>query len=255
MKKISILGSTGSVGTQTLEVVDEQVDIRVIGLTANRNIDLLEEQIVKYKPLCVAVMDVDSAYELQSRLRAKKIMTEVLSGMQGVIDVATLTEIDIVVTAVVGMIGLEPTVQAIKAGKDIAIANKETLVTAGAIIMDLVAEYGVRLLPVDSEHSAILQSVQGEKISDLESIVLTASGGPFRGYQLEDLAKVTKAQALKHPNWTMGAKITIDSSTLINKGLEVIEAKWLFNLEHLRSKWLSIQRVLYIHWLSLKMAR
>lgn len=233
MKKIVILGSTGSIGRQTLEVVDEQSNIEVVALSANRSIDLLEEQILKYKPLCVAVMDIDKALELKTRLASRKEMvtTEVLSGMEGLCTVATLAEAEIVVTAVVGMIGLKPTVEAIKAGKDIALANKETLVTAGSIIMDMVKAYGVRLLPVDSEHSAIFQSLNGERLSDVESIVITASGGPFRGYTYEALKDVTKAQALKHPNWAMGSKITIDSSTLVNKGLEVIEAKWLFDLE------------------------
>lgn len=232
MKKIVILGSTGSVGRQTLEVVSEQDTIEVVGLTANRSIDLLEEQILQYRPTAVAVMDESSALELKGRLaRHKDICTEVLSGMEGLCSVATLSEAQIVVTAIVGMIGLEPTVAAIKAGKDIALANKETLVTAGSIIMPMIKEYGVRLLPVDSEHSAIFQSLGNADVGSIESVVITASGGPFRGFSHEQLAQVTKAQALKHPNWAMGAKITIDSSTLVNKGLEVIEAKWLFDLE------------------------
>lgn len=227
MKSIVILGSTGSIGTQTLEVVDEQTDINVIGLSGNKNIDLLEMQIKKYKPTCVAVMDEKKAKQLKQRIGNK---IEVLVGMEGLITIATLSDADIVVTAVVGMIGLLPTVAAIKAGKDIALANKETLVTAGPIIMDLVKEYKVKLLPVDSEHSAIFQSLNGEKIENIESIIITASGGPFRGYTQEKLNNVTKEQALAHPNWSMGAKISIDSSTLVNKGLEVIEAKWLFDL-------------------------
>ncbi len=228
MKKIAILGSTGSIGKQTLEVVDEQTSIEVVGLTVNTNIDLLEAQILKYKPKCVAVMDGKKAEALRNRLT---VDVEVCEGIEGLIKVATLTEIDVVVTAVVGMIGLKPTVEAIKAGKDIALANKETLVTAGCLIMPLAKEYGVKILPVDSEHSAIFQSMHSGREEEVESIIITASGGPFRGYTSEALEEVTLEQALKHPNWSMGAKITIDSSTLVNKGLEVIEAKWLFDLE------------------------
>lgn len=228
MKKIAILGSTGSVGRQTLEVIEEQSCFEVVGLTANLNIELLEEQIRRFRPACVAVMDERKALELKRRVGK---LTEVVSGMEGLCIVATLEEADIVVTAVVGMIGLKPTVAAIKSGKDIALANKETLVTAGPIIMDLIQQHKVRLLPVDSEHSAIFQSLNGENPKDIESIVITASGGPFRGYSAKALEHVTLKQALKHPNWSMGAKITIDSSTLVNKGLEVIEAKWLFDLE------------------------
>lgn len=228
MKRIVILGSTGSIGKQTLEVVDEQPSIQVIGLTAHRSIDLLEAQIKKYHPKAVAVMDPTKAKELRQRVGKA---TEVLEGIDGLCAIATMTEADIVVTAVVGMIGLKPTVAAIKAGKDIALANKETLVTAGALIMPMIKAYGVQLLPVDSEHSAIFQSMHGENKRDVESIIITASGGPFRGYTSDQLQKVTLDQALKHPNWAMGAKITVDSSTLVNKGLEVIEAKWLFDLK------------------------
>jgi len=228
MKKIAILGSTGSVGKQALEVVREQQDIEICGLTTNTNIDLLEEQIRIYKPALVAVMNPEKAAILRARIDQN---TQVLEGMTGLIRVATMEQVEMVVTAVVGMIGLKPTVAAIKAGKDIALANKETLVTAGEIIMKLVKEYKVRLLPVDSEHSAILQSLQGEVPNQVETILLTASGGPFRTYNLKDLEKVTIEDALKHPNWTMGSKITIDSATMMNKGLEVIEAKWLFDLE------------------------
>lgn len=227
MKKIVILGSTGSIGRQTLEVVDEQSSIEVVGLSANKSVDLLEAQVRKYKPKKVGVMDPDSALELKRRVGS---ITEVLTGMDGLIEVAVMEEAEIVVTAVVGMIGLRPTVAAIKAGKDIALANKETLVTAGALIMPMIKEYGVSLLPVDSEHSAIFQSMNGEKSHQVESIIITASGGPFRGYTKDQLMNVTLEQALKHPNWAMGAKITVDSSTLVNKGLEVIEAKWLFDL-------------------------
>ena len=227
MKRIVILGSTGSIGKQTLEVIDEQESLEVVGLTANNSIDLLEVQINKYHPKAVAVMNRAKAKELRGRVGKT---TEVLEGIEGLCDIATMTEADIVVTAVVGMIGLKPTVAAIKAGKDIALANKETLVTAGALIMPMIKAYGVRLLPVDSEHSAIFQSMTGERKSEVESIIITASGGPFRGYSKDQLMDVTLEQALKHPNWSMGAKITVDSSTLVNKGLEVIEAKWLFDL-------------------------
>ncbi|PKM54669.1 MAG: 1-deoxy-D-xylulose-5-phosphate reductoisomerase [Firmicutes bacterium HGW-Firmicutes-5] len=227
MRKITILGSTGSIGKQTLEVIREQKNIEVVALTTNQNIDLLEQQILEFNPKCVVVMDEKKAQQLQKKIGHK---TEVLWGMDGLITVATLSEINLVVTAVVGMIGLRPTIAAIKSGKDIALANKETLVTAGAIIMDLVKKHKVQLLPVDSEHSAIFQCLDGAKASTVASIILTASGGPFRGYTKERLEEVTLEQALKHPNWSMGAKITIDSSTLVNKGLEVIEAKWLFDL-------------------------
>lgn len=227
MKRIVLLGSTGSIGRQTLEVVDEQEDIEVVGLSANTSIDLLEAQINQFNPKCVAVMNVAKANELRKRVGHK---VEVLQGIEGLCDLATLPEVDIVVTAVVGMIGLRPTVAAIKAGKDIALANKETLVTAGALIMPMIKAYGVRLLPVDSEHSAIFQSMNGEASKAIESIIITASGGPFRGYTKDQLMEVTLEQALKHPNWSMGAKITVDSSTLVNKGLEVIEAKWLFDM-------------------------
>lgn len=227
MKRIVILGSTGSIGRQTLEVAQEQESIEVVGLTANTSIELLYEQIKTFKPKVVAVMDIEKAADLR-KLVGKQV--EVLEGIDGLCDVATMPEADVVVTAVVGMIGLKPTVAAIKAGKDIALANKETLVTAGALIMPMIKAYGVRLLPVDSEHSAIFQSMVGEDHESIESIIITASGGPFRGYNKEQLMAVTMEQALKHPNWSMGAKITVDSSTLVNKGLEVIEAKWLFDL-------------------------
>lgn len=227
MKKISILGSTGSIGTQTLEIVEKSNDIEVVGLTANKSIDKLLEQIIKFKPKVVAVMDEKKAKELKELVN---INIRVLSGIDGLIEVACLEETDIVVTAVVGMIGLKPTIEAIKAGKDIALANKETLVTAGELIMSLAKEYGVRILPVDSEHSAIFQSLQGEEHRAIEDIILTASGGPFRGMTKNELGKISVEHALKHPNWSMGNKITIDSASLMNKGLEVIEAKWLFDV-------------------------
>lgn len=228
MTKISILGSTGSIGTQTLEVVSEQSDLKVVGLTANKNIDLLEEQIKRYHPEIVAVMDRAAAQILKSRVGN---LVQVVSGIEGLIEVATISSADIIVTAVVGMIGLRPTVAAIKAGKDIALANKETLVTAGELIMKLVNEYQVKMIPVDSEHSAIYQSLVGESLGQVEKILLTASGGPFRGCSSKDLEKVELKDALNHPNWSMGPKITCDSSTLMNKGLEVIEAKWLFGVD------------------------
>jgi 1-deoxy-D-xylulose-5-phosphate reductoisomerase len=227
VKKISILGSTGSIGKQTIDIACRQGDIQVLGLTANTNIDLLEKQIEIVKPEVVAVMDEQKASILKQRIGNK---VEVLSGMDGLIRVATLEKVDIVVTAVVGMIGIRPTIEAIKASKDIALANKETLVTAGEIIMDLIKEYKVNIFPVDSEHSAIFQCLEGENTKDINKILLTASGGPFRGKKIEQLNNITKAQALNHPNWSMGLKITIDSATLMNKGLEVIEAKWLFDV-------------------------
>lgn len=227
MKKISILGSTGSIGMQTLDIVEQNNDIQVIGMTTNTNIERFYEQIIKFQPKVVAVMDETKALELRAKL--KKEVT-VLSGMDGLIAVATLSEIDTVVTAVVGMIGLRPTIAAIKASKNIALANKETLVTAGSLIMTLAREMNVSILPVDSEHSAIFQALNGESHKAIENIWLTASGGPFRGKKRNELEKITVEEALKHPNWSMGSKITIDSATLMNKGLEVIEAKWLFDL-------------------------
>ena len=231
MKKISILGSTGSIGTSTLKVVDTNPDrYRVIGLTAGSNIDLLQEQIKKYSPLAVAVSQQDQADILKSRL-SKYINTKILCGDDGVAEVASMDEADIVVSAISGAAGLLPTYKAIYAGKDIALANKETMVMAGSVIMDLAEKKGVSILPVDSEHSAVFQSLQGHNRSDVKRIILTASGGPFREYSLSKLDNITPAMALKHPNWEMGRKITIDSATLMNKGLEVIEAKWLFNLD------------------------
>ena len=229
MKKIAILGSTGSIGTQTLEVVRHNGDIQVLGLTAGSNIRLLEEQIREFSPVAVSVMDEDKARDLAVRVRDTN--TKVLSGMDGMMKVAALKDTEILVTAVVGMIGIRPTIEAIRAGKDIALANKETLVTAGHIIMPLAREYGVSILPVDSEHSAIFQCLQGESARSLRKLLLTASGGPFRGYDRKLLEKVTLSDTLKHPNWVMGQKITVDSATLVNKGLEVMEACWLFQVE------------------------
>lgn len=229
MKKIAILGSTGSIGTQTLEVVDENKDLKVVGLAAANNIDLLEEQIRKYKPEIVAVWKEEKAADL--RARVKDLDVKIVTGMEGILEVSVMPESEILVTAIVGMIGIRPTIAAIEAGKDIALANKETLVTAGHIIMPLAKEKGVKILPVDSEHSAIFQSLQGNQDQKISKILLTASGGPFRGRKLEDLKNIQVEDALKHPNWEMGRKITIDSSTLVNKGLEVMEARWLFNVE------------------------
>lgn len=229
MKKIAILGSTGSIGTQTLEVVEYNQDIEVIALAAGSNITLLEQQIRKFHPSLVCVWDEKKAMELKTRV--KDLDVAVTSGMDGLLQAATHPQVQIVVTAIVGMIGIRPTIAAMRAGKDIALANKETLVTAGHIIMPLAKECGVRILPVDSEHSAIFQCLNGENKREIHKILLTASGGPFRGRTLEQLAAVKLEDALKHPNWAMGRKITIDSSTMVNKGLEVMEAKWLFGVE------------------------
>ncbi len=229
MKKIAILGSTGSIGTQTLEVVRENKDIEVSGLAAGNNIERLEEQIREFAPKVVAVWSEERAKELADKVRDLDV--KIVSGMEGLIEVSTLSEVEILVTAIVGMIGIRPTIAAITAGKHIALANKETLVTAGHIIMPLAKEHGVSILPVDSEHSAIFQSLQGGQERALHKILLTASGGPFRGRRWEDLQNVQVEDALKHPNWEMGRKITIDSSTMVNKGLEVIEAKWLFGVD------------------------
>ena len=228
MKRIAILGSTGSIGTQTLEIVRANRDIEVVGLAAGSNITLLEEQIREFKPSLAAVWGEKHAAELRSRVRDLDV--KVLSGMDGLLAVAGMESSEMLVTAIVGMIGIRPTVEAICAGKDIALANKETLVTAGHIIMPLAKKYNVRILPVDSEHSAIFQSLQGGQGRALHKILLTASGGPFRGRKRADLMNVQVEDALKHPNWEMGRKITIDSSTLVNKGLEVMEARWLFDV-------------------------
>lgn len=228
MKKIAILGSTGSIGTQTLEVVREHKDIEVLGLAAGNNIKLLEEQIREFRPKMAAVWNEECAKELRENV--KDLNVKIASGMDGLIEVSVMEESEILVTAIVGMIGIRPTIEAIKAGKDIALANKETLVTAGHIIMPLAKEYKVSILPVDSEHSAIFQSLQGGQEKALHKIFLTASGGPFRKKTREELSNIQVEDALKHPNWEMGRKITIDSSTLVNKGLEVIEAKWLFDV-------------------------
>ena len=228
MKKIAILGSTGSIGTQTLEVVRENPDIGVAALAAGRNIRLLEAQIREFRPEIAAVWEEEDARELRARL--KDVQVKILSGMEGLIEAAVCREAQMLVTAIVGMIGIRPTIEGIRAGKDIALANKETLVTAGHLILPLTKQYKVRLLPVDSEHSAIFQCLQGEKENRIDKILLTASGGPFRGKSFEELERVKVEDALKHPNWSMGKKITIDSATMINKGLEVMEARWLFGV-------------------------
>ncbi len=229
MKKIAILGSTGSIGTQTLEVVRENKDIKVLGLAAGSNIGLLESQIREFRPQLAAVWDEEKAKEL--RVRVSDVEVQILSGMEGLVAISVMEGMQMLVAAVVGMIGIRPTIEAVKAGKDIALANKETLVTAGHIIMPLAKEKNVRILPVDSEHSAIFQSLQGNEGNAVHKILLTASGGPFRGKTQEELLNISVEEALRHPNWSMGRKITIDSSTMVNKGLEVIEAKWLFHVD------------------------
>lgn len=229
MKKIAILGSTGSIGTQTLDVVRANGDIQVLGLSAGKNIAMLEAQVREFSPKLVAVWDKALAKELAVKIQDTD--TKVVSGMAGLLELAVLEEVEILVTAIVGMIGIRPTIEAIKAGKHIALANKETLVTAGHLIMPLAKEHGVEILPVDSEHSAIYQCLRGEEMRTIDKLLITASGGPFRGKTAADLEKVTVEDALKHPNWSMGQKITIDSATLVNKGLEVMEAKWLFDVD------------------------
>ena len=229
MKKIAILGSTGSIGTQTLDVVREQGDIQVVAMATGRNITLLEKQVREFHPKLVAVWEEKDANALRNNLR--DIEVNVVYGMEGLLEVSVIPEAEILVTAIVGMLGIRPTIAAIEAGKDIALANKETLVTAGHLIMPLAARKGVAILPVDSEHSAIFQCLQGKADNKIHKILLTASGGPFRGKKREELSKVQVEDALKHPNWSMGRKITIDSATLVNKGLEVMEAKWLFGVE------------------------
>lgn len=226
MKKIAVLGSTGSIGTQTLQIVREQGDLSVCALAAGRNIDLLEKQMREFKPELASVWEEEDAKRLRERVADLPVRVE--SGMDGLIDAAVMPESEILVTAIVGMIGLRPTVAAIQAKKTIALANKETLVTAGHLIMPLAKEHGVAILPVDSEHSAIFQALNGESGNKIHKILLTASGGPFRGRSREQLSDIRVEDALKHPNWSMGKKITIDSATMVNKGLEVMEAEWLF---------------------------
>ena len=229
MKKIAILGSTGSIGTQTLDVVRANGDIEVLGISAGKNIKMLEEQAREFHPQLIAVWDENAAKDLAVRLQDMDV--KIVSGMEGLLELARMPQTDILVTAVVGMIGIRPTMEGIKAGKDIALANKETLVTAGHLIIPMAKKYGVQILPVDSEHSAIFQALHGEKREQVEKLLITASGGPFRGRKREELRNVTLADTLKHPNWVMGQKITVDSATLVNKGLEVMEARWLFDVD------------------------
>ena len=228
-KKIASLGATGSIGTQTLDVVRANGDIEVLGISAGRNVKMLEEQAREFHPKLIAVWDENAAKDLAVRLQDMDV--KIVSGMDGLLELARMPETDILVTAVVGMIGIRPTMEGIKAGKDIALANKETLVTAGHLIIPMAKEYGVQILPVDSEHSAIFQALHGEKREQVEKLLITASGGPFRGRKRDELKNVTLADTLKHPNWVMGQKITVDSATLVNKGLEVMEAKWLFDVD------------------------
>ena len=229
MKKIAILGSTGSIGTQTLEVVRNNPELQVVALAAGKSVEQMEQQIREFHPLIAGMWSEEAAADLRSRVA--DLPVKVVSGMDGLLEIATMPQSQVLVTAIVGMIGIRPTIAAIEAGKDIALANKETLVTAGHIIMPLAAECNVSILPVDSEHSAIFQCLHGERENSIHKILLTASGGPFRGRTKKDLELVTLDQALRHPNWSMGKKITIDSATMVNKGLEVIEAKWLFGVQ------------------------
>ena len=227
MKKIAILGSTGSIGTQTLDVVRANDDLEIVGLSAGNNIDKLEEQIREFHPRLAAVWNEDAARDLG----VQDLDVKIVSSMDGLLELARMEEADILVTAIVGMIGIRPTMEAIRAGKDIALANKETLVTAGHLIMPLARKMNVQILPVDSEHSAVFQAIHGEKKEQIHKLLITASGGPFRGRKTAELRKVTLEDTLKHPNWVMGQKITVDSATLVNKGLEVMEARWLFDVD------------------------
>ena len=229
MKNIAILGSTGSIGTQTLDVARKNEDLRVVAVSAGKSVEKLEEQIREFHPILAAVWDEKAARDLKTRIADTD--TKVVSGMEGLLELASMPESDILVTAIVGMIGIRPTMEGIRAGKDIALANKETLVTAGHLIMPMAREYGVSILPVDSEHSAIFQAIHGEENKEIHKLLITASGGPFRGCTTEELRNVTVADTLKHPNWVMGRKITVDSATLVNKGLEVMEARWLFDMD------------------------
>ena len=229
MKNIAILGSTGSIGTQTLDVARKNDDLRVVAVSAGKSVEKLEAQIREFHPVLAAVWDEKAAEDL--KIRIADTSTRVVSGMDGLLELASMPESDILVTAIVGMIGIRPTMEGIRAGKDIALANKETLVTAGHLIMPMAKEYGVSILPVDSEHSAIFQAIHGEEKKEIHKLLITASGGPFRGRTREELRNVTVADTLKHPNWVMGRKITVDSATLVNKGLEVMEAKWLFDMD------------------------
>ncbi|MGN0280180.1 MAG: 1-deoxy-D-xylulose-5-phosphate reductoisomerase [Lachnospiraceae bacterium] len=229
MKKIGILGSTGSIGTQTLDIVRKEKDLKVVSMAAGSNVKLMEQQVREFRPQIVAMWTKEAAEDL--RIRLGDMPVKVVCGMEGLLEVSTVDEMEVLVTGIVGMIGIKPTIAAIEQGKTIALANKETLVTAGHIIMPLAAGKGVSILPVDSEHSAIFQSLNGERKERVSRILLTASGGPFRGKTRQELETMTVEDALKHPNWSMGKKVTIDSASLCNKGLEVMEAKWLFDVE------------------------
>ncbi|MGN0435445.1 MAG: 1-deoxy-D-xylulose-5-phosphate reductoisomerase [Wujia sp.] len=229
MRNIAIIGSTGSIGTQTLDIVRANDDLRVVALAAGNNVELLEKQVREFKPDIVGIWSEDKARKLKASLSEFDI--RIVYGMEGLIEIASYQRSELLVTAIVGMIGIRPTIEAIKAGKDIALANKETLVTAGHLIMPLARKHGVAILPVDSEHSAIFQCLHGNRDNKISRLLITASGGPFRGKTREELVNVKPCDALKHPNWSMGKKITIDSATLVNKGLEVIEARWLFDVE------------------------
>ncbi len=228
-KRISILGSTGSIGTQALDIIDLNKDMDVAALTGNRNVPLMLEQIKRFSPEMVCMYDSDAAMHLKELTAGKKI--KITSGMEGLIEAAEWKDTDLVLSAVVGMVGIEPAIHAINAGRDIALANKETLVAAGHLIMPLAKEKGVAVIPVDSEHSAIFQCIRGNEDNAIKSIILTASGGPFRGYTKDRIKDVTIEMALSHPNWSMGKKVTIDSATMVNKGLEVMEARWLFDVD------------------------
>ncbi len=229
MKNIAVLGSTGSIGTQTLDIVRNNPELKVVALAAGSSVELMEQQVREFKPLIAGMWTEEAAADL--RQRVQDVSVKIVAGMEGLLEIAVMEQASVLVTAIVGMIGIRPTIAAIEAGKDIALANKETLVTAGHIIMPLARKYGVSILPVDSEHSAIFQSMNGEPRKRVSKILLTASGGPFRGKTRAELSNMRVEDALKHPNWAMGRKITIDSSTLVNKGLEVMEAKWLFDVE------------------------
>lgn len=229
MKKIAVLGSTGSIGTQTLDIVRQNSDLQIVALAAGSNVELMEKQIREFKPEIAAMWSEKACEDL--RIRVSDTGVRVVSGMEGLLEIAVFPKAEVLVTAIVGMIGIRPTIAAIESGKTIALANKETLVTAGHIIMPLAKKHQVSILPVDSEHSAIFQSLNGENRKRVSKILLTASGGPFRGKSKEELKNMQVEDALKHPNWAMGRKITIDSATMVNKGLEVMEAKWLFDVE------------------------
>ena len=229
MKKIAVLGSTGSIGTQTLEIVRQNRDLDVVALAAGSSVEKMEQQIREFSPRIAAMWDEKACRDLRERVADTDV--KVLCGMEGLLEIAVMEEAEVLVTAIVGMIGIRPTIAAIESGKTIALANKETLVTAGHIIMPLAEKKGVSILPVDSEHSAVFQSMNGENKKRVQKILLTASGGPFRGKNRGELKNMQVEDALKHPNWAMGRKITVDSATMVNKGLEVMEAKWLFGVD------------------------